>query len=104
PRSRLYIGLRATGFPDSARTSGTATAAHPPRPAQAASRSRSKKPIEPIKRRYPIGFSHGRVVEGGIDEVLQRIGFAWLVHDRLANMHDLRGLVAKAVHTQHLQG
>ncbi|CUS14460.1 unnamed protein product [Tuber aestivum] len=70
----------------------------------ATGRSRSKKPVEAVVGRYPIGFCHGRVVERGVDEVLEGIELTRLVHDRLADVHDLRRLVAEAMHAEDFQG
>src|SRR5690606_1692078 len=64
---------------------------------------KSEQPPQSIQRRYPVGFGHGRVVEGGVDEILDGIGLTLLVHDGLADMYDLRRLVTEAVNTQHLQ-
>ena len=42
--------------------------------------------IEAIEGGYTIGFGHCGIVEGGVDEVHEGIGFAFLGHNGLANM------------------
>ena len=38
---------------------------------------------------HPIGFRHGRIVKGGINEILQCIRLTFLAHDRLTDMDNL---------------
>src|SRR5690554_7181134 len=64
----------------------------------------SEDPVQAIQCSYPISFRHSRVVEGGVDEVVQGIGFTFLVHDGLADVHNLGRLVTKAVNPQDLPG
>jgi len=45
-----------------------------------------------------------RGVRGGIDEVFNRIGFAFLFHDGLTDVDDFRSALTKAVNTKNLFG
>ena len=63
----------------------------------------SKQPIVAIERGDAIRLRHGRIVEGRVDEVEQRVGRAGLGHDRLADVHDLRRVGSEAVDAEHLQ-
>ena len=60
--------------------------------------------IQAIQCGNPVGFRHGRVIERGIDEVVQRVGLSFLIHDRLADVNDFCGLVTETVDTQNLAG
>ena len=63
-----------------------------------------KDPVQTVQRRDTVGFRHGRIVERGIDEVVQGVGLSFLIHDRLADVDDFRRLVTETVDTQNLTG
>ena len=59
--------------------------------------------IVPIQRRYAVGFGHGRIVEGRVDEVQQRISGSRLSHNGLADVNDLGRVHAEAVDAEYLE-
>ena len=61
-------------------------------------------PIKSIERGDAIGFGHCGIVEGGVDEVHERIGLALLCHDGLSNVDDFRCLRAETVDAQNFKG
>ena len=67
-------------------------------------RGRSVQTIQAVEGGDTVSFGHGRVVECGIDEIHQGVGFAFLCHDRLADMNDFRGLVPETVYAEQFQG
>src|SRR5690606_30420857 len=60
-------------------------------------------PIQAIQGGHAVSLGHGRIVEGRVDKIEQRVGFSLLRHDRLPNVDDLRSLGAKTVNAQDLQ-
>lgn len=54
-----------------------------------------------VERGDAIGLSHGGVIEGGIDEILQRVMRRRLLHNRLTDMNDLGSVGAKAMDPEH---
>ena len=63
----------------------------------------SKNAVQAIQGRYPVGLGHRRIVERGVDEILETVGLAFLRHDRLTDVHNLSRLLTKAVYTENLE-
>ena len=61
-----------------------------------------KQAVYTVERSYPIGFRHGLVVKGGVDEVLNSVAATFLFHNRLTDMNNFGSALAKAVNTQNL--
>ena len=63
----------------------------------------SKQPVQPVESSNAVSLSHRRVIERRIDEVIQRVVFPRLRHDRLADVDDLGRVLPEAVDAEQLQ-
>ncbi len=62
-----------------------------------------KQTVVAIKGCDSVSFGHRGIVEGRIDEILERIQWRRLLHDGLSDVDDLRGIGTKAVNPQYLE-
>ncbi len=63
----------------------------------------AEQPVQAVERGDSVGLGHRRIIEGRVDEVVQRVALAGLRHDGLANVNDFRRARPETVDAQNLQ-
>ena len=64
-------------------------------------RNPSEQAIKSIECRDAIRFGHRWIIEGRVDEIIERILPCWLLHDRLSDVDDLGSIFTKAMDTEN---